>query len=60
MRTKTTRLSVLAACMGLALVLSLGVAACGSSDDTTGESTSAESGEKAEAPRSSPTPTTAR
>ena len=46
MRTKTTRLSVLAACMGLALVLSLGVAACGSSDDdTTGESTSAESGE---------------
>ena len=31
--------------MGLALVLSLGVAACGSSDDTTGESTSAETGE---------------
>ena len=45
MRTKTTRLSALAACMGLALVLSLGVAACGSSDDTTGESTSAEGGE---------------
>ncbi len=45
MRTKTTRLSALAACMGLALVLSLGVAACGSGDDTTGESTSAESGE---------------
>jgi glycine betaine/choline ABC-type transport system substrate-binding protein len=44
MRTKTTRLSALAACMGLALVLSLGVAACGSSDDTTGESTSAEGG----------------
>jgi glycine betaine/choline ABC-type transport system substrate-binding protein len=47
MRTKTTRLSALAACLGLALVLSLGVAACGSSDDTTGESTSAESGEGA-------------
>ena len=45
MRTKTTRLSALAACMGLALVLSLGVAACGGSDDTTGESTSAEGGE---------------
>jgi osmoprotectant transport system substrate-binding protein len=44
MRTKTTRLSLLAACIG-ALVLSLGVAACGSSDDTTGESTSAEGGE---------------
>jgi glycine betaine/choline ABC-type transport system substrate-binding protein len=43
MRTKTTRLSALAAT--LALVLSLGVAACGSSDDTTGESTSAEGGE---------------
>ena len=42
MRTKTTRLSVLAAT--LALVLSLGVAACGSSNDTTGEST-AESAE---------------
>jgi glycine betaine/choline ABC-type transport system substrate-binding protein len=36
-------LSALAAT--LALVLSLGVAACGSSDDTTGESTSAEGGE---------------
>jgi osmoprotectant transport system substrate-binding protein len=44
MRTKTTRLSAVAA-MLLALVLSLGVAACGSSDDTTGESTSAEGGE---------------
>jgi osmoprotectant transport system substrate-binding protein len=43
MRTKTTRLSALAAAMGLALVLSLGVSACGSDDDTTG-STSAESG----------------
>jgi len=31
--------------MALALVLSLGIAACGSSSDTTGESTSAESGE---------------
>jgi glycine betaine/choline ABC-type transport system substrate-binding protein len=31
--------------MGLALVLSLGVAACGGSDDTTGESASAETGE---------------
>jgi len=45
MRTKTTRLSALVACLGLALVLSLGVAACGSSDDTTGESTSAETSE---------------
>jgi len=46
MRTKTTRLSALAACMGLALVMSLGVAACGSSDDdTTGGSTNAESGD---------------
>jgi osmoprotectant transport system substrate-binding protein len=45
MRTKTTRLSLLAACMGLALVLSLGVAACGSDDDdTTGGATSAEGG----------------
>jgi osmoprotectant transport system substrate-binding protein len=45
MRTKTTRLSAVAA-MLLALVLSLGVAACGSSDDdTSGETTSAESGE---------------
>lgn len=43
MRSKTTRLSAVAA-MVLALVLSLGVAACGSSDDTTGESTSAEGG----------------
>lgn len=44
MRTKTTRLSALVA-MLLALVLSLGVAACGSSDDNTnGESTAAESG----------------
>jgi osmoprotectant transport system substrate-binding protein len=41
MRTKTTRLST---AIVLALVLSLGVAACGSSSDTTGESTSAESG----------------
>jgi glycine betaine/choline ABC-type transport system substrate-binding protein len=47
MRTKTTRLSALAA-MLLALVLSLGIAACGSSDDTTGESTSAESSEGGE------------
>src|SRR3954449_12257333 len=45
MRTKTTRLSALVACLGLALVLSLGVAACGSSDDTTGESTTAETSE---------------
>src|SRR3954451_8132124 len=45
MRTKTTRLSALAACLGLALVLSLGVAACGSGDDTTGESTTAETSE---------------
>jgi osmoprotectant transport system substrate-binding protein len=45
MRTKTTRLSLLVACLGLALVLSLGVAACGGSDDTTGESTSAETSE---------------
>jgi osmoprotectant transport system substrate-binding protein len=45
MRTKTTRLSAMGA-MLLALVLSLGVAACGSSDDdTSGESTAAESGE---------------
>jgi glycine betaine/choline ABC-type transport system substrate-binding protein len=37
-------LSWLAACMGLALALSLAVAACGSSDDdTSGESTAAES-----------------
>ena len=43
MRSKTTRLSAVAA-MVLALVLSLGVAACGGSDDTTGESTSAEGG----------------
>jgi glycine betaine/choline ABC-type transport system substrate-binding protein len=47
MRTKTTRLSALAAAMGLALVLSLGVSACGSDDDTTG-STSAESGGEGE------------
>jgi osmoprotectant transport system substrate-binding protein len=46
MRSKTTRLSAIAACLGLALVLSLGVAACGDSDDdTTGGSTAAESGE---------------
>ena len=44
MRTKTTRLSALGA-MVVALVLSLGIAACGGSDDTTGESTSAETGE---------------
>jgi osmoprotectant transport system substrate-binding protein len=43
MRSKTTRLSAVAA-MVMALVLSLGIAACGSSDDTTGEST-AEGGE---------------
>ena len=43
MRSKTTRLSAVAA-MALALVLSLGIAACGSSSDTTGESTSAEGG----------------
>ena len=44
MRSTTTRLSAVMA-MLLALVLSLGVAACGGSDDTTGESTSAETGE---------------
>jgi osmoprotectant transport system substrate-binding protein len=44
MRIKTTR-SFAAAAMVLALVLSLRIAACGSSSDTTGESTSAESGE---------------
>ena len=44
MRTRTTRLGALAA-MLTALVLSLGVAACGSSSDTTGESTSAETAE---------------
>ena len=43
MRTKTTRLGAVAA-MAMALVLSLGIAACGSSSDTTGESTSAEGG----------------
>ena len=44
MRTKTTRLSALAA-MLMALVLSLGLAACGDSDDdTTGGSTKAEGG----------------
>jgi osmoprotectant transport system substrate-binding protein len=45
MRTKTTRLRAVAA-MLLALVLSLGVAACGDSDDDTtgGDTTSAESG----------------
>lgn len=41
MRSKTTRLSAVAA-MVTALVLSLGIAACGSSSDTTGESTNAE------------------
>jgi osmoprotectant transport system substrate-binding protein len=46
MRTRTTRLGALAA-MLTALVLSLGVAACGSSSDTTGESTSAETAEGA-------------
>ena len=46
MRTRTTRLGALAA-MLTALVLSLGVAACGSSSDTTGESTSAEAAEGA-------------
>jgi osmoprotectant transport system substrate-binding protein len=44
MRTRTTRLGAPAA-MLTALVLSLGVAACGSSSDTTGESTSAETAE---------------
>ncbi len=46
MRTKTTRLSVWVTCLGLALVLSLGVAACGDSDDDTdgGDTTSAEGG----------------
>jgi glycine betaine/choline ABC-type transport system substrate-binding protein len=44
MRTKTTRLFA-AAAMLAALVISLGIAACGSSsDDTTGESTTAEGG----------------
>ena len=57
MRTKTTRLSAVMAMLLLALVLSLGVAACGDSDDdTTGGSTSAETA-KAGAARSSPTPT---
>ncbi len=46
MRTRTTRLGALAAMLA-ALVLSLGVAACGSSSDTTGESTSAETAEGA-------------
>jgi osmoprotectant transport system substrate-binding protein len=46
MRTRTTRLGALAA-MLTALVLSLGVAACGSSSDTTGESTAAETAEGA-------------
>ncbi len=41
MRTKTTRLG---AATALALVLSLGIAACGSSSSTTGESSSAEGG----------------
>jgi osmoprotectant transport system substrate-binding protein len=53
MRTRTTRLGALAA-MLLALVLSLGVAACGSSDSTTGESTSAESTEEGGAITSNP------
>jgi osmoprotectant transport system substrate-binding protein len=53
MRTRTTRLGALAA-MLLALVLSLGVAACGSSDSTTGESTSAESTEEGGAIASNP------
>jgi osmoprotectant transport system substrate-binding protein len=45
MRSKTTRLSAVMA-MLLALVLSLGVAACGDSDDdTTGGSTTAEAGD---------------
>jgi osmoprotectant transport system substrate-binding protein len=45
MRSKTTRLSA-AMAMLLALVLSLGVAACGDSDDdTTGGSTTAEAGD---------------
>jgi osmoprotectant transport system substrate-binding protein len=43
MRSKTTRLGAVAA-MVMALVLSLGISACGSSDDTTGEATSAEGG----------------
>lgn len=54
MRTKTTRLSWLAACMGLALVLSLGVAACGSDDDTSDESTAAESSDEGGAIVSNP------
>jgi glycine betaine/choline ABC-type transport system substrate-binding protein len=41
MRSKTTRLGAVAA-MVMALVLSLGIAACGSSSDTTGEATTAE------------------
>jgi glycine betaine/choline ABC-type transport system substrate-binding protein len=53
MRSKTTRLSVVAA-MVTALVVSLGIAACGSSSDTTGESTSAESGEGGSAIASNP------
>jgi osmoprotectant transport system substrate-binding protein len=54
MRTRTTRLGALAATAVLALVLSLGVAACGSSDSTTGESTSAESTEEGGAIASNP------
>jgi glycine betaine/choline ABC-type transport system substrate-binding protein len=54
MRTKRTRLSALSATL-LALILSLGVAACGSSDDDSGgESTAAESGEGAGAIASNP------
>jgi osmoprotectant transport system substrate-binding protein len=54
MRTKTTRLSVLAACLGLALVLSLAVAGCGDSDDETSGETAAEGGEAAGAIVSNP------
>src|SRR6187200_84851 len=54
MRIKTPRLSALGV-MLLALVLSLGVAACGSSDDdTNGESTTAESNEGGGAIASNP------
>jgi len=43
MRTKTTRLFA-AAALALAIVLSLGIAACGDSDDSTTDATSAEGG----------------
>ena len=53
MRTTTTRLSALAA-MLLALVLSLGIAACGSDDDDSTETTAQSGGEAAGAIASNP------